>query len=290
MEAGIEGSLGKGIGTLKGFWLATEAWTCGTNAGGSREDGFCVIDGTNPRLFCIWGWNDCAGKGCDCMLGFDDVGLVMNIDGDDITGLNCISFDGIFMGMNGSFLIEGELNLNVGLIVVESFWMNWVVKVVMGLNVVEVVTGLNVVMIGSFLINKVLLDVVGLCVVWVVIKDVDVVGTDLGDVILSVVNCVLIVDGLSVIVVGMILMIPLVVVLTEGKVLKVLIEVDRSVVLFWVVAGVDVIQVDGILDLCGTSFCDFSFCCSSNQFSKFFVYSPFGSYLSASARYMEGCW
>lgn len=59
--------------------------------------------------------------------------------------------------------------------------------------------------------------------------DCCVVGTDLGVVILSDVGCVLIVDGLSVIVVGIILMNPLVV-LTVGNVLKVLIVVDFSVV------------------------------------------------------------
>lgn len=42
----------------------------------------------------------------------DDVGgLVMNMEGDDTDGLNCIWFDGIFIGMNGSFLMRGVLEV-----------------------------------------------------------------------------------------------------------------------------------------------------------------------------------
>jgi hypothetical protein len=68
-------------------------------------------------------------------------------------------------------------------------------------------------------------------------------------------------------------------------------NVGLDVVAIFDVTGVvdGVIQVDGILDLCVNSFCCLYFCSSSNQFSKFFVYSPVGSYRSASARYIGGC-
>lgn len=45
------------------------------------------------------------------MNGFCDVAgkLVMNIEGDDNAGLNCILLDGIFMGMNGIFVVDENL-------------------------------------------------------------------------------------------------------------------------------------------------------------------------------------
>lgn len=96
-----------------------------------------------------------------------------------------------------------------------------------------------------------------LCVVKVIVD----VGTDLAVTLSAVVDtCVLKVDVRSVIVVGIILIklfevvAGLSVVLTTGRVLKVLIDVSLSVVVFWVV--VFVIQVDGIRDFCGSSFCN----------------------------------
>lgn len=75
-----------------------------------------------------------------------------------------------------------------------------------------------------------------------------------------------------------------------GKVLSVgRVEVARSVVGF---ALDDVIHVDGILDVkrsCGIGGRGLTAFCSSNQFSKFRVYSPVASKRSAKAVYIVGC-
>lgn len=99
-----------------------------------------------------------------------------------------------------------------------------------------------------------------------------------GGIVLTVVGIVLKVVGMVLTVVGTVLKV-VGLVLVGGKVLRVGREVDRSgTALTETGPAVDVvIQVDGIRDVSNDGEIGLTAFCSSNQASKFFVYSPVGS-------------
>lgn len=100
-----------------------------------------------------------------------------------------------------------------------------------------------------------------------------------GGTVLTVVGMVLKVVGMVLKVVGMVRKVVGMVLIDGGKVLRVGREVDRSgTVLAETGPAVDdVIQVDGIRDVSKFGEIGLTAFCSSNQASKFFVYSPVGS-------------